>query len=69
LGASTKRARKSNCSYRKTFSKKNKGLNLGGFPSLKKLTGLSPILFKRHIWRFLEAQNTIYGGRFPENFA
>jgi hypothetical protein len=33
------------------------------------IAGLSPILLKRHIWRFLGAQNTIYGGRFPENFA
>jgi hypothetical protein len=30
---------------------------------------VSPILFKHHIWLFLENQNTIYGGHFLKNFA
>jgi hypothetical protein len=30
---------------------------------------VSPILFKHHIWLFLENQNIIYGGHFLKNFA
>jgi hypothetical protein len=33
------------------------------------ITVVSPILFKHHIWWFLENQNAIYGGRFLKNFA
>jgi hypothetical protein len=33
------------------------------------ITVVSPILFKHHIWLFLENQNTIYGGHFLKNFA
>jgi hypothetical protein len=33
------------------------------------VTVVSPILFKHHIWLFLENQNTIYGGHFLKNFA
>jgi hypothetical protein len=33
------------------------------------LSVVSPILFKHHIWLFLENQNTIYGGHFLKNFA
>jgi NurA-like 5'-3' nuclease len=37
--------------------------------ALEFLTVVSPILFKHHIWLFLENQNTIYGGHFLKNFA
>jgi hypothetical protein len=37
--------------------------------SIKAISVVSPILFKHHIWLFLENQNTIYGGHFLKNFA